>query len=69
MRARSSPGRRCADTRPMRFAALLVVLAVVGWLTMRETTGAGSPPGTVSSASQGQQIVDDARRQVNATTP
>ena len=53
----------------MRFVALLVVLATVAWLTMRETTGAGTRPGAVSSASQARQIVDDARRQVNATTP
>ena len=48
----------------MRFAALLAVLALVAWLTMRETTATPSP-GAVSSTSQGQRVVDDARRKLD----
>ena len=54
-----------ADTASMRIVALLAVLAIVGWLTMRQTE-TSAPAGGVSSSSQAQRVVDGARHDLDA---
>ena len=48
----------------MRYVALLIVLATVAWLTMRETATQQT-----TSVGNAQSVVDHARQQVQATTP